>query len=102
MKFRMDQEVICVNDSGWVQNLFHKILGLIGIKKIVQKDVAGPEYGDVVTIDGYFNHEYVYLKGYDQVDDDGERFCYDENCFVPVADISELQAILKEEPKFDA
>lgn len=101
MKFRMDQEVVCITNGDWETIVFDKVLSLIGIKRAIRKAMKGPKYNDIVTIDGYDDNEFLYLKEYNFIDFDGKRPSYHESGFAPLADISDIEALLKEEPKFD-
>ena len=77
MRFKIGQEIVCINDQGWID--------ANGIR------VCGPFINEICTVTGYETSYHAILKGYSLVEG------YADYCFEPVVDIKELQEILNNE-----
>jgi hypothetical protein len=84
-RFKPNQSVVCVIDAPWAY-------------KNVNVNF-GPKYGDIVTVESYRDSQYLILKEHKFDPTDGMRIGFDEEFFEPLADISELESILKEQPE---
>lgn len=88
--FEIGQHVICIDGSGWIlQNEYTGFLFWCKPKKSV-----GPKKDEICLItDIHSKNGYLYIKGYEQ------HGHYTPKAFAPLADISELEEILKHEPQ---
>lgn len=83
MRFKPGQEVICIYDD------WYEMAG-IGIR---YHGIA-PKKGQIVTVESYRNDFVLYLVGFNH-SLSGSRISFDEMCFEPLMDISELNEILQ-------
>jgi len=77
MRFKIGQEIVCINDEGWIDDY--------------NRRVCGPSLNELCIVTGYETSHHAILKGYSLVEG------YAEHCFEPVVDIKELQEILNQE-----
>lgn len=86
-RFRVNQEVVCVQADWFDAVTFNST-------------PYGPMVGEIITVAGYntFNgFLFCRFKEYPDLADDGDFYYYHEDNFEPVADITEMKAMLKQE-----
>ena len=84
-RFKPRQQVVCVKKN-WVD-----ING--------KRGAPGPKYNEIVTVEKYDDEPYMFLIEHKHINYKGQVHTYNENCFEPLADISELEELLKAEPE---
>ncbi len=87
MRFKPGQQVVCVYDEWFAQN---------GINAGSRVFGRMPKKGDIVTIERYIKPDHFYIEGV-YTDLGGGRLCFEDDCFEPLMDISELTEILEQE-----
>lgn len=84
MKFRMGDELVCTNDSGW-----HYLVDFLFFWKR-KKSSNGPKNGDVVIVAGYRDNKHMFLEEWGRYD------AYDEDGFEKIMSDKELEENLEE------
>lgn len=77
-RFKIGQEIVCTNNEGWLNEEY--------------RAVNGPVYNEIYTVSGYECAGYCNLAEFLQDES------WNDQCFEPVALISELEEILQSEP----
>lgn len=83
MRFRMDQEIICVVDGGWFTTLM-----MLFINFRVKTKVH-PKKNQVYTVAGYIDNKNVIIEGF-------PKDAWDEDAFEPIMSEKELIENLEE------
>jgi len=78
MKFKKEQQIVCIKRDAWVGR-FNKLV------------MCGPLFNEVVTVSGYSSEGYVTLYEHPN-----GGFGFNETRFAPLADITEITALLEE------
>lgn len=97
-RFKPGQEVVCIAHK----HTWEKSTNLTFLERIFRslRKSLGPDVGEIVTVESYNpdNRKYMLLREYAQLVK-GRRIAYNEDYFMPVADIQELKAILESVPE---
>lgn len=90
MRFKIGQEVVCTCPAeDWTQ-----------LGSNAKPKAPMPKRDEIVTIERYSNVPgYIVLIEYNYYSESGGRVCFEEDNFEPLANISELQEILEQQPE---
>ncbi|HEY3429293.1 MAG TPA: hypothetical protein VGK39_01370 [Cyclobacteriaceae bacterium] len=88
-RFNPGQDIVCVYDEWFAQNgcnIGSRVFGRM------------PKKNEIVTVERYVRPNHMYLVGFN-TDLGGGRLCFEDDCFEPLMDITELTEILESVPE---
>ena|SRR5688500_539452 len=94
-RFKIGQQVVCINEGAWLQMNHFTLLQRIGLKR--KKHFYGPKLNEIVTVMFTNENLFICFREYQKLTPHLNG--YHEQYFEPLADISELESILKEQPE---
>lgn len=85
MRFKIGEQIVCLKKSWYIYPS--------------KESTSGPAFHEIVTVHSYDSLSTLILDEYRYDPKYGKECNFPEDCFAPLADISELKEILEQQPE---